>query len=611
MNKLLKASQVMGIIAAICIITSLLLLAFIRDKTEVITTVINSATITPGVNITIPPPKTIIDVSTKTIYSRSGIPPSIKPSILVTRTVPFDPTNSVQNTVVKTTGGDDRGPGEISFSGTINTPLISPPQGLGWFTLLNDDTQLMSGFQNGYAVILQYIVAESSLKLNKSTQYPILFSCAGPNVNDPTKTTTSIDNPTAVAVASVGYRSINSSVDALRMYVGYLHPFSSAKSERFPFRQLVGEIAVWSRPPEFPGQSSQSGSTVWTPNCTLTLANPFGSQSMGFSVIDNPLAKMASADSNLKIINDGFGQFIQVSQNTFKKNIRMIASRINYTFDKNKGAAIVIYEETTGGTQSHEISGIIQAHQEILQKGVTLTYPDKFIFGQYFDIGNDIMVANMLTQNEIFVYRRNDTDLAQWIFQQRIVSPHTNENFGQSLCLSFDAQLLIVGSPTKSNGTTTGIGGSVYVYKRQENELWALTFTLKDPTPKPHASFGYWCNTNDDFSLCAISMNQNNYVLQPKKLQDNSVGSQGFPQIYLIPINRQDGKLAPETAQTINQPLLTGSSNNDVQTYIDPTFGAKVDFVENFDNSKKVITMVMSSPMNELIQPVVIQINNN
>ena len=270
--------------------------------------------------------------------------------------------------------------GMIPFSQTIGLPLQIAAEGFGWCAMTPEASQVFTSLPNGLSAVGQYFYStkdNSSGFVPNTDGYPngnrIFYNC--PDSSSSSSSTGPQINTSASAIGSVGYNPIAISFNSQRLYVSYRQPNmgSSPDSLQFPFAQLAGNIAVFTRPAAVSGFPS---AVDWTYNCGLGLKNPFGSQVGGIATVTNPV-------TGLQMISDDFGQIIRVSVNLTNGN-SMVASRGNFGYIKREGAVIAIYEESVdqnSGQSQNTVSGVLQ-----LTSGTT---SEKLSFGSAFDIGND------------------------------------------------------------------------------------------------------------------------------------------------------------------------------------------------------------------------------
>jgi hypothetical protein len=473
-------------------------------------------------------------------------------------------------------------PGEIIFSSTVNDQLRQYPEGYGWLSILPDGSQWFTSFANGYASFGQYIKLTNKYGAYKDayknkTQNRILYNCKQSNKDQ------SNVNIFASAVGCLGPRAIAVSEDGLRLYVGYRMPTGDnvEVQQPFPFGQMVGGVAVYTRALDLIGKVSTSKD--WTFSCSLQLINPFGSQ------IRN-VVPAYDVFNQKTITNDEFGSIIRVSHNSTSKQ-RMVGVRSYHGFDPDDGAIIVIYEENI--TFQHNLSGIVS-----LPNTDVFKIDDKTSFGIEFDICDDVLLASIPLKNQVAVFNRNEE--GDWNFNNVITSPNENQEFGRSICMSTagytSAKLALIGSPTKN----LGVGGSVYLYEEnKDDKTWKLVDTLNDPDPtlNTKGSFGYFIRTDIDSLVASISSNQYKSTLQDGKLKaiDSNINDiNQLPHVTIVSINYQDKKINSDQRQRIPQQANIGQ-------YIDATFGASVALAFT-DQSTNQLNILTSSVVNQIVE---------
>jgi hypothetical protein len=97
------------------------------------------------------------------------------------------------------------------------------------------------------------------------------------------------------------------------------------------------------------------------------------------------------------------------------------------------------------------------------------------------------------------------------------------------------------------------------------------------------------------FLVCAISTNQDN-VYNKAPVKGNVVPLVNQPKITVVSINQATGELVAST----NAPPIT-QNLQDVNTYLDPSFGANVAMAFQ-DQQFSLLMLLASSPVNQTIQ---------
>ena len=593
-------SYTIGGVALLFLIAAGVLLALVRNETTVITSTTPTTTVTTS-KIPLPP------VRIGTPGRGTPQPYDVEEfTVLVSPVVSFTPTVTTTTTVTVTNTPPFLPPGVVPFPQTINMPLQTPAEGMGWCAMLPDASGFFTSFENGYNIVGQFVFDEdkknyitntSAYTLNKNR---IQFNC--PNENETGQPAPATDfNNDASALGSLGFNGIATSFNNLRVYVSFRQPLmgSTQNAQNFPFLQTVGAVAVFTRPSNPNGPPT---STIWDYSCQLELKNPFGSQTAGFDSECDPV-------TGLLLTSDDFGQIIRPSVN-LTNNRPMVCVRTNYGYLKSEGAAIVIYEETEDA--KHEVSGILQLFDRYAGEGKTFTFLEKVSFGSAFDVGDNALLAAIRVPenacddgtnaavNRVAYFKRNDETLS-WEFQNFIETPEVTEDFGTSICMCPDGQYAIVGSPARATGSgesgTPGIGGSVYFYARNANDTWTQTQRFQDPNPasNPNGAFGYFVSVDKQFLICTISSNQDNVLDKPPAQPGAVPPDTDLPKITLVSIDVETERLLSSGNQTIVQPF---SSPND---FVDASFGSHVAMA--FQDQRVGTFMLMaSSPVNQLIQ---------
>ncbi len=583
------ASLVVGILAIVTLITSAFLLAFVRDR-KTVTTVTNPSAV-PNTSIPIFPPVTLRDMTVTTTFNASEVTDVVKPVASVGDVVP---SLSFQDTTPVFP------PGLVPFPSTILKPLQEPSEGFGYVAMLPNAQQFSTGIANGYSAVAQFnydkdwSLDTAALEQNTNGNR-IYFSC-------PTTGTFPI-NTDASAVGTVGHFSIAYSNDGLRQYVAYRQPFmgSSATSQIYPFLQLIGRVAVFTRPIDNIVTRASSSET-WTYDCTLSFEGPFGAQVGGLDGLCDPI-------THLPLTSDDFGSIIRTSVNLTNGN-RMTAARANFGYIHTDGALIAVYEEGSDGRQA--VGGIVQLYDHLT--GGPWTMDEKLAFGKNFDIGDDALLAAVRVPtercfgatgpaiNQVAYFERNPTTLL-WDFKQMIPAPAAGEDFGVSIRIKEDGNMALIGAPTFPSGrgedAKAGIGGKVYVYTRDPTESkWSLKQTFENPLASTYnqGAFGYWISTDNEWLVACISMNQDNSLDKVPPIIPASPTPFAQPHVLFVSIDQENQTLiSDEKAPTVPQPRVPGN-------YIDPTFGANA--AMNFADGRPSAEFraVVNSPVNQTVQ---------
>lgn len=581
-------SYVLGGLAVALILASIVMLVFLRNKSTVITTVIPSAHLTPTPALPLPAVKVqpLDYLDTFDVEQWRSI---TTPVATVTEVSPVWPSASATVTLAP-----DSEPGMVPFPDTINFPLQSAPQGFGWVVLTPAADQWFSSLPNGYARLAQYLytsgkfTADSDAYQDK-TQNSIAFC-----VNDPANAQNDQlgdVNTAASSVGSVGFASMAMSLDGTRLYVGYRQPImgATADAQIFPFLQLSGQMATFTRPTDPAGGLPTS--TNWTYACSLELANPYGSQTAQFDQICDPITGQL-------LTGDDFASILRTTTNLTNGN-RVIAARSNFGLRVSDGAFVSIFEETANNT--YAISGIVY----LFDGTTTFTLAEKLSFGRDFALGNDALLCAVRTPTggcgvttdryNVFFFQRNDATL-QWEYQQTLLPPDTavNEDFGVSIVMNAAGTQAIIGSPHLPSGATPGLGGNVYFYQRTHS-TWALTQTFSDPLASVHTqgAFGYFLAVDQLFLVLAISANQNNVLNAPKTIIGDTPTAHK-PSVVFVAIDQTNAELDATNAQQQAQP------DENTSDYLDPLLGAGMSL--QFEDLKpSTLHILLPSPMNQKV----------
>jgi len=605
-------SYATGALALTLLIVSGFLLAFIRDKQRVVT--ITTPSPNPATSKVVPPAVPLTEMKKTGEFSQENF------IVLVS------PVASVGDTSVTVTGADTTPvfpPGVVPFESTRGMPLQSPSEGYGYCAMIPSGQQFFTSIQNGLAIFGQYFSSEIDMETKfrpitnvygaqDGFRNTIVFNCP----QDDGSMSLPTVNADASAVGTVGHFSIATSRDGSRFYIAYRQPFmgSAATSQLFPFLQLIGRVAVYTRPLDntTPGSTSASGQ-LWDYSCALSVQNPFGSQVGGFDNLCDPITR-------LQLSSDDFGSIIRTSKN-LQNDRRVLAVRANYGYVKENGAMIAIYEENENNMQN--TTGVIQLW-DFYKPGFDPNNPattgwtldEKLVFGKNFDMGDNTLLAAVRIPaegcfgamptpvNVVAYFKRNETT-KQWDFKHFIDSPDKTEDFGVSISVCPDGAMALIGAPkfpTGFGGTNTpGIGGSVYVYVRSpDGETWSMNQKFLDPFASTHQSgaFGYWLSVDPQFLMVGISANQNNVLGQ----QPPVVGSNPplpKPSVVFASINQEVGMLfgSPNMQEVVQPTIGTAGAT----AFVDPTFGANMALAFEDGDGQNQLRVCANSPLNQLV----------
>jgi hypothetical protein len=597
MNPKIKSKLVasLGVLALSVLVISAVFLVFIR-KTS-FTTVASSPSDTP-----ISPTTPIVVPPAFTTITAAGDPQTLKQSDLKDLIPsPEDLTPSPED-------------GTKILNGS--KPLQQNPHGFGFFTMTGDSSRIFSSLSNGnwgFADFsrgseLKYIVNPESyvgktttgcttvitrLKTDSSANPDDYVSCSKEDTANNMKET--IKNQTATSVGSVGVKSIVLSSDESRLYVGYLDS-EITQNNPFIFKQKLGKVQVWSK--------SQDRYFV-SDNFIADIANNFGSQVIGLSNQFNAFTQDTSR-------SDDFGAYIQTTINS--TNMRRVVA-INTEVGSKLGRCIVIVEEQDDYSHKRVGSLFLPEHSRY-----TFTEDDRNSFGNAYAIMDDICLASLGAHespgipnstnhaNRIAYFQRNRNQT--WKFMCIIQCPVDYEYFGTSMVLSSTGGVVIIGSPqmagvpSSSDGWVPGpSGGHVYVYIRDNQNVWNLHQTVSDPWSGGDngnkGNFGWFVNIDKNFRLLTVSGNHDTIYYQSTRkkfpsvqpnCEDNNVFC-AYSCIILFPFDNSIQKLVINKGSTSR--LFQNISSND---FVDPLFGSQVKIADDYN------TIVVGSPMNSNIR---------
>lgn len=460
-------------------------------------------------------------------------------------------------------------PGAVAFAGTTFDPLRFPPQGFSFGVLSPAGIEFVTSMPNGIAEFTGFKWDNSQFRPQVADGKPpsnpnrVYFTC------DPQQNPAAVVNVSAASVGSTGFSSIAISPNGARLYISYQTSLtgSTLESSAFPYRQMCGRVSTFTHPVD---QGVVQDFTTWTFDCGLSLSNPVGS-----------------------LANDRFGATIRTTQDrTSQKNL--VAVSCARTLLEDSVSSVYVFQEAGNGTQTQ--TGFVLVPQLV-----------------DFDIDSTELVASASHQVYFFGFSFLSRQYEQ--FQSIVAPPEAvGENFGTSVRLTNDAQMLIVGSPTLGTDQGPGIGGSVYIYRlnAKTRDAFDLNFqritavSPNDPInlglSSPWGAFGHFVSIDVRSQLLSVSFNQNNATtFNAKPQRDNATERAG---VYLIPIDQKKRTITLTTNnyQTLYQP---DGVSNDQQTKDsdDPLIGCNLSIAISSNSgdilTKGNVSVLLCSPLNQ------------
>jgi len=471
-------------------------------------------------------------------------------------------------------------PGLVPYTDTFafTHPLQAPIPRLGWIKTLPDASQVFSSLPNGYPGFAQYtsnVPSGSSNAIyvfNKDAYSPTDAGGFTNYVKAEYGKDNTINNEDASSVGCVGFKSIAISPDGLRLYVAYRQAFMGQdllNASNFPFRSLVGRVAVFTRDATILAGGSPSGSSTssnWSQNMTLSLSNPFGSQITtleGYNADATGTASNVNPYTEAASTGDDFGQYMCASKDS-EQNYLSIAIRSNYAYFREGGATIFIFLENTDKNQ-YVLQSSLQLNDGQQQD------PDLHTFGQVFSLSDRWLFAWHPLANVVSVWKRSER---KWTRVQTLSAPLGTENFGTSIHVDLLGRIAVIGAPAKATSSAPGKGGHVYMYTlNTTTDLWSTEPIDRLTNTEFQASFGYWVNVSHDFQVMSVSMNMDNRFNQ--KPSNDGPRSSNAPIIQFYSIDQINFKfLTPENES--NSRMYISDANTNLP--LDPTFGGAVSF---------------------------------
>lgn len=461
-------------------------------------------------------------------------------------------------------------PGAVEFSATTFDPLRFPPQGFSFGVLSPAGVEFVTSMPNGIAEFTGFKWDNSQFRPQVTDGKPptnpnrVYFTC------DPQQNPAAVVNISAASVGSTGFSSIAMSPNGARLYMGYQTALtgSTLDSSAFPFRQMCGRVSTFTHPVD---QGVVQDFNSWTFDCGLSLSNPVGS-----------------------LANDRFGATIRTTLDRTSQKT-MVAVSCDRTLLDDSVSSVYVFQESGNGTQTQ--TGFVVAPKLV-----------------DFDIDSTEMVASASQKVYFFGFSFLSRQYEQF---QVIVAPHdaVRENFGTSVRLTNDAQMLIVGSPSMGTASGPGIGGSVYIYRlnaktRDVFDLDYQRISAVSPDDKinqglssPWGAFGHFLSLDVKSQLLSISFNQNNATVYvtAKTQREKATERAG---VYLVPIDQKKRSITinTNTYQTLYQPDGV-SEDQRVKDNDDPLIGCNLSIAISSSSgdiqTKGNVSVLLCSPLNQ------------
>lgn len=573
---------ILGILA-ICLITSITLIATVRDKVVVVapgsSTSPTPAPTPPFPNVKLSTitsqfnhifPQGSVDVSpvTSVVIESSATPSNVSPSI---------PQNML--------------PPNLTFA----KPLQQTPQSLGFPCMTQNGTQLLTSMQNGEQSFGQFQQSLDDLKYSFLTEaYQVgTDPDAISNSNRIVKTGEGgalVINDSASGLGCVGVRSIVLSTDDLRLYVAF-RDSTMSNDNIFPFDQVAGKVQVWRR--------DSADAQNWQHMTNADMQNPFTTQVGGLNV-DAPF----NAFLDINLLGDDFGSYM-ITANTYEIAIACQMGALD------TGRNICVFQEENDFSYKPNAILVLPGDEKSVSSADRQSFATAFAFS-----GDGKTCVASLGSHDTPSARRLawflkggdgvSATAARWEFQDFIDRPVSNadEIFGTSMVLNPDGTVCIVGSPTAPvDSSTIPFNGHVYIYTRSAT-TWTLIESISDPfatsSPAPNTrTFGWFVNTDRNFRVLTVSANQDSlyyptfHMMQPPAHTCSfSLTSPNAPCTYtnfvVFSILQETSSLDLSTVQRVYQDLVATD-------FIDPLFGARVDIAETSTG----VLFLAGSPLNQ------------
>lgn len=452
-----------------------------------------------------------------------------------------------------------------------------------------------------------------------------------------TEDNTNIKQTLALAGAS-GPQCIVSSVDGLRMYVGYVspNPDPTKVGGTIAYGKQVSRVRIFTRDPTSITDTvspESSTNTVWAASSQFFISNPGGSH-----VFDDEIRPYVIPGAK----HDQFGGVMACTRHINSGN-RWLAVRAQVATKPEEGAMIFLFEEDSAKGQilRFRLQVNVAAMEPFLDVSAMTTFgfTDPAVrkmvrwealsqnFGEALAFGNDMLLVSLhtgvLTPSDVATTPRikqgvksvvlwfqksesKDPAVDSFILGGAIPAQLNSEHFGASVALDYTGRLALIGAPALPTDSLPGSGGNVYAFRFDETKrAWTKTDTWAAPAEDP-LSFGYWMAVDPFFNAVAVSGNHDN--------RDSSVPSQATggsvnqpdanqPRGYIVAIDRSTLTLKKDKVGTIEflyYPTDTGAGAA-LPYWIDQSFRpTSLHVLKVSDNTDKVyrVQVITSSVLN-------------
>jgi FG-GAP repeat len=302
---------------------------------------------------------------------------------------------------------------------------------------------------------------------------------------------------------------------------------------------ISGDYAVVGSPfNDIDGKNNQGAAYIfkrdngtWTVQQKITSANGFADDLFGYSVaIDGDNIIVGGIHANVWGTQQGAAYIFHRSGTTWTMQEQLIPIRVQ--MNDNVGCSVSIAGDyaivgsynADGGTGAvniyrKEMSGWNPIQRIVPTDGIA---NDNFgnsiaISGDYIVVGSYLSDnGTFINQGSVYIYQKDANNL--WAFQQKVVPSNgqSNDKFGSSVAITSD--YVVVGSPYSDNGSVLN-QGSTYVYKRNGN-IWGQEFQILTPNGQAN-----------DYNGVSVSI-EGDYILVSAYNDDRLRNFQGLAYIY-------------------------------------------------------------------------------
>lgn len=411
----------------------------------------------------------------------------------------------------------------------------------------------------------------------------------------------------ALAGASGPY-GVVSSVDGLRLYVGYVSPNPDPTNDAtFAYNKQVSRVRIFTRDPTSISDTvspESSTNTQWSASSQFFISNPGGSH-----VIDDEIRPYVIPGAK----HDQFGGVMSCTRNINSGN-RWLAVRAQVATTPEEGAMIFLFEEDS--IKGQILRFRLQANVAAIEPFLAVSSMPNFgftdgnvvktvrwealsqNFGEALAFGNDMLLVSLHTgvlltsdnantprikqgiQSVVLWFQKSDSkdpSVDSFIMGGAIPAQLPGvEHFGASVAVDYTGRLALIGAPTLATASAAGSGGNIYAFRFDETKrAWTKTDTWTAPAADPR-SFGYWMAVDPFFSAVAVSgKHDNRDSVVPSQSTQGLVNQPdpNQPCVYVVAIDRSTLTLKKDKVGILNFLYYpTDLKGTSLPYWIDPSF---------------------------------------